>query len=130
MTPEHVENRIDRILVLKEWLDNRVAEVFTDYCNTFGIHRAYGVESYQIGGWGGDDLRIVQDTSARGCHNSEYHALPVQYLYLERPERLALMAEHKAAKDEAFIARQKKMKEGALAKALSDVQRLSKELSE
>ena len=122
------QRRVERILILKDWLDTRVSETFTDYCQVFGIHRAYGVESYQIGGWGGDDLRIVQDTSARGCHNSQDHTLPADYLYLDRPERLELMQQHKAAKDSQASIADRVRKRGELEAAERTAARLRQEL--
>ena len=130
MTPEHVKSRVARALVIKEWLDNRITEVFTDYCNTFGIHRAYGVESYDIGAWGSDDLRIVQDITRRGCYDTTVHNMPTEYLYLDHEPRLALMASDKARKDALDADRNKATKRAELARAAADVARLSRELSE
>ena len=39
-TKKQNQRHISRILILKEWLDNRVSETFSDYCQVFGIHRA------------------------------------------------------------------------------------------
>ena len=127
-TKEKNERRINRVLILKEWLDSRVSETFSDYCQTFGIHRAYGVESYQIGGWGTDRLRIVQDTSARGCHNTNDHDLPLDYLYLDRPERLELMQQHKAAKDKSASLAERVKKRAELEHAERTAARLRQEL--
>jgi hypothetical protein len=87
---------IDMAMDAREWLDERVTDVFGDYCNAFGFHMAYGVESWSFNG---STLDIVQDISCRGCHDTASHSISSRYLYAERDDRLVMLAEDaKAAK--------------------------------
>lgn len=86
--------------------DEHVAEVFADYCDIFGFHVCYGVEKWSEGGWSGDVVNIVQDTSARNCYNSETHKLPKLWFTRDVAKRRELMT--KARQEEkAEIARKK-----------------------
>ena len=72
---------------LKEDIDEAVSNMFGDYCAAMDLHVAYGVESFDF--WG-DQVRIVQDTSCRGCYNSEVHELPASALYMSSEDRTAM----------------------------------------
>jgi hypothetical protein len=72
--------------------EEHVAEVFADYCDIFGYHLAYGVESYHEGGWyDSKTVHVVQDISARQCHNSRSHELPRTYFTRDVEKRRRLM---------------------------------------
>lgn len=126
MRPEQVKKRVERILAMKEWLDDRVSQVFHDYCGVFDIHPAYGVESFTVGNV---NLQIVQDISCRGCYDTTRRTLLVEYLYLEQPDRLALMKHHKVEQAAVILARDTAAKRSELAQAAATVERLSRELS-
>jgi len=86
----------------KEWLDDKIDILFSDWAKIAGFHPAYGVEGYEIGYV---DIQIIQDTSCMGCHSSQQHTLPAAWLYAQGEERLEMMrvklradAEEKAAK--------------------------------
>ena len=81
----NIEERIDHFLTEQEWLNERIDRIFEMYCKIFDIHRAYGVESWEIYG---NHLTIIQDTSCMGCYNNESHSLPIEYLYNENYEEL------------------------------------------
>lgn len=70
----------------KHWLDDKIQEFFSDYCSVFGIHPAYGVDDYRLDY---KQIYIKQDTSCRGCYNSETHYLPAEWFYAA--DRIALM---------------------------------------
>lgn len=84
LTIDNLQNAV----IHMEWSMDKVGEVFSDYCEVFGIHRAYGVESYNFSG---DIIRIKQDTSARSCYNYEQHDLPYRYFIENKAKRLKLM---------------------------------------
>jgi hypothetical protein len=126
MSPEYTKNRISRVLVLKGWLDSLVSGVFSDYCEIFDIHRAYGVQSYHIEY---DSLDIIQDISCRGCYDTQSHSLPIEYLYLDGDDRRELMRLHKKEKDDKNAHQKKNSKKYELERALAEVDRLSKELA-
>ncbi|AGR47652.2 hypothetical protein PHIM7_10 [Sinorhizobium phage phiM7] len=71
--------------------DEHVAEVFRDYCDIFGYHLAYGVESWSEGGWTGNVVHVVQDISARQCHNTRSFDLPKTYFTRDVARRRELM---------------------------------------
>lgn len=72
----------------KEFADEYVSEFFTEWCELSGTDRAYGVERWK---WYGGSLRIVQDTSARSCYNSETHDFPGEWVLAQGEERRALI---------------------------------------
>lgn len=73
---------------MKDFSDSIVSEMFTNYCEVFGIHRAYGVESYRINN---DTICIIQDISCRGCYDTDEHILPL--VYLTSPNAVEMMKE-------------------------------------
>ncbi len=81
----NLKERIEHIEREKEWLDGRVREIFTKYCEIYGIFLAHGIDSWEI--WG-NALDIRQDITCRGCYDTESHTLPVEYLYTEDYEPL------------------------------------------
>ena len=83
ITPEFVSV----VEIFKDRLDTAVSNMFKEYCIVFGIHRAYGVESYNIGT---DTIHIVQDISCRGCYDTAEHTLPTSYLYAKNARELML----------------------------------------
>lgn len=76
--------------------DEHVSAVFSDYCQIFGIHKAYGVEKWDD--WG-EYVHIKQDVSCRGCYDYETHKLPKTYFTRNVEKRRELMREGKAEKD-------------------------------
>lgn len=67
----------------REWAYEIIADFFRDWCTAFNKAVCYGVESWSIVGSidpPEGTLHIVQDTSARGCHNTERHEIPLRYL--------------------------------------------------
>lgn len=120
-------DEIELALSGREWADECVREVFDDYCEVFGYHRAYGVESWDIRG---DTLHIVQDTSARCCHNTETHTLPAEYLYTEGEERLALMRRDREAEVRAEEQEKARRKVERLASLEREAARLRSEIGE
>lgn len=99
---------------LKEHIDNRVSDVFHDWCKAAGKHSAYGVEEWT---WGWKTVTILQDTSCMGCYSNDSHTLPVEwFLTATREESQKLIKAHlKAKKEEAqkirLISRKKQLEE-------------------
>lgn len=79
---------IELAISAKEWADEVVEGFFGDWCRLTGKHRAYGVESWSVGC---GKLRIVQDTSCRGCYDTESHEFPLAWLLAGPEEREALI---------------------------------------
>lgn len=79
---------IELALSAKEWIDEEVGALFATWCKISGTHAAYGVESWSLYG---DSLRIVQDTSCRGCHDTTSHDFPRAWLIAQGAERAALI---------------------------------------
>lgn len=92
--------------------DDHVHEVFADFCKVFDFHLAYGVESYDDSG---EKVRVVQDTSARSCHNSHEHYLPRSYFTRDRERRLSLMRSDYEKQQRAEAAKERREKRGELA---------------
>lgn len=107
---------ISLAITAKEWADERVSEFFDSWCRISGTHPAYGVESWQI--WG-EELRIVQDTSCRGCHRTESHDFPLAWLLATEAEREALIEADVAQKKAAEAARHQREKQQEIARLQS-----------
>lgn len=80
----NLKKRIDYIESEKEWLDDRISEIFAKYRKIYGIS-GNGVYDWEL--WG-ETLEINQDVSCRGCHDTWRHNLPSEYLYAEDYESL------------------------------------------
>ncbi len=108
-TGERIIDRdvIDEALRSKDWLDERIANVFVDYCQVFKIHKAYGVDEWRIEG---NELHIKQDTSCRGCYDYEWRRFPLEYLYLDGDERIAKMQEDYCAQHKTTVALEQEKK--------------------
>lgn len=74
----NLKERIDNIESEKEWLDDRISDIFSKYCQVYDINESYGVDSWEI--WG-NKLEIIQNVSCRGCYDVEKRTLPLEYLY-------------------------------------------------
>lgn len=87
-----------------DWAMEHVSNLFHIWCELTGRHPAYGVESFS---YDGDVIRITQDVSAMGCHDTQGHSLPSAWLFAAPEERAALIKadlaekEAKAAQDSA-----------------------------
>lgn len=75
-----------------------VDQVFEEYCNIFGIHKAYGVESYND--WYGPDVEVKQNISFRGCYDYKIHNLPRTWFTRNPEKRKILMQQEKDKHDE------------------------------
>lgn len=126
-TGERIINRevIDELLSGRDWLDERVSSVFSDYSEIFKIHKAYGVEE-----WNFDNttLHIKQDTSCRGCYDTQSHQLPLEYLYLDGDERRGKMFEAYEKKKGVDYKREQAQKAAQLSSLEAQVKALKKEL--
>lgn len=89
----------------REWADEQVKDFFKEWCDLTRHDLAYGVESWEVYG---DALRITQDTSCRGCYDSEAHEFPLTWLYATGEERAALIIAHSREAE-----RRRKEQEGA-----------------
>lgn len=118
---------IEAILRNKGRLDEHVHEIFGEYCEIFGIHRAYGVEEWEDTG---NYLYIKQDISCRGCYDCTYHNLPNEWLYLTGDKLTAAIQasfDEKKKKKEEEKARQKAAKE---ARERAEYERLKNKFEE
>ena len=91
VTAENLELAISA----REWADDQVESFFSTWCRITGLHHAYGVESWSTGS---GELRIVQDTSCRGCHDTTSHTFPIAWLLATGKERERLITEDVAAR--------------------------------
>lgn len=74
----NLKERIDHIESEKEWLENRISDIFSTYCQVYDINEVHGVDSWEI--WG-DKIEIFQNVSCRGCYDVWKRSLPLEYLY-------------------------------------------------
>jgi len=125
MSRHLTKKRILAILELNERVKEQVSEVFTDYCEIFKIHVAYGVEDFNIGH---QILRIRQDITRRGCHDTETHELPVEWLYLPQDERRAAMLIVKEQQDAKKRVKDAKEKQQKLAYLEAEATKLRNEI--
>ncbi len=69
-------------------LKDHMRSIFDQYCEIFGIFKAYGLERWSIHG---DSLYITQDISCRGCYDNEQHILPAEWIYMNKEELTVAM---------------------------------------
>lgn len=84
------EANIERAVSAKEWADEQIDQLFSEWCDISGSRRAYGVSNWEIG----SQLHITQDTSCMGCASTENHSFPVEWLYATGTARTALITSH------------------------------------
>lgn len=104
---------VETFEALREHIDNRISDVFHDWCKATGKHSAYGVEKWD---WGWKTVTILQDTSCMGCYSNQSHSLPVEWFLVHREESRALIAqsvkaEKKVAADLKLKSRKQKLEE-------------------
>lgn len=109
----------------REWMDEQVRDLFTDYCEAFKIHRAYGVSSWEANH---ETLTIVQDTSRRGCYDSEAHRIPMAYLYAQGDVRKAMMRRDYDAKEAAKRQEEERYKKARLERLRREAEQLQAEI--
>lgn len=101
--------------------DGHVSDVFSDYCEVFGIHKAYGVHRWDdMGG----QILVVHDISARSCFNTDSYYLKREYFTRDRDRRLTLMRADKAAQ----AAREEKAKRDGKIAELAQLERRAMQL--
>lgn len=74
----------------RAYADEVISAFFLAWCRVNGVHAAYGVESWEING---SSVRIVQDTSCRGCHDTEIRDFPLGWVILSGEELLDTLTE-------------------------------------
>ena len=84
MQKETLNRKLALLERLQGELDARVSDLFDAYCKVYGIHPAYGVESWDVSG---DRVYVVQDTSCRGCYDNRSHTLP-NLLHLSKADMI------------------------------------------
>lgn len=89
---DDVGERLSRYQADHWELAEAVDKVFTAYIEVYDIHRAYGIERWEIT----DTIEIRQDTSACSCYNYDMHYLPVEWLELEGEALIAAIKKAKA----------------------------------
>lgn len=102
-TGERAVTRENVLLAItgKEWADEKVGDLLSEWCRINGVFQGYGVESWECHG---DQLRVVQDVSCRGCHNTRTHVFPLSWLLAGADERERLITadlEERAQRDAA-----------------------------
>lgn len=122
----YIERKIACAIRIKDWLDDRVSEVFTDYCEIFGIQRAYGVENYHLNS---SVLVITQDITSYSCHDTEDHILPIEYLYLEGEDRRVLMMQHAEEKRQSVEKQKKQILLARVKHHQAEIERLTTQIA-
>lgn len=106
---------------LKDRIDNKIDQVFYDYCEIKKIAHAYGVRKWQ---WCHKTVLIVQDTSCMGCYNEEKHSLPLEWFLVPRDDSKKLIEADTKQKNEeakALNLKHKKQKLAELEKKASEL---------
>lgn len=98
---------LDAFTEAKDFIDDEIHEFFKLWCDLSGLHRAYGVESWKIEG---GELRIVQDTSCRGCYSTESHRIPLEMLFADRDEMKRLIDEKQREREVEQAAKKRRLK--------------------
>lgn len=119
------EENLMLAVTAKEWADDQIATFFETWCRISGVHKAYGVESWETYG---SELKIVQDTSARSCYNSETHTFPLAWFLATGVERERLIREDVERKKAEEEQRQQEAKKRRLASARAEITRLEAEI--
>ena len=110
-------------LSAREWLDERVSDLFAVWCRLMGVHAAYGVHRWET--WG-DKLRIVQDTSCRGCFDTETRELELSWLWTGPQEREAAITGLRQAQEAAAAAKAASALQGRIGQLRAELARLER----
>lgn len=121
------EENLALALTAKEWADNQVAAFFETWCRISGVHAAYGVERWETYG---SAIRIIQDTSCRGCYSTEAHDFPMAWFLATGEERERLIREDVESKMTAAERRRHEEKLRELQATRAKLARLENELGQ
>ncbi len=114
---------IELALSARDWIDERVSDLFADWCRLMGVHAAYGVHSWQS--WG-DKLRIVQDTSCRGCFDTETRELELAWLWMRPQEREAAITGLRQQQEAVATAKAAAARQGRIGQLRAELARLER----
>jgi len=114
---------IELALSAREWADERVDTLFSDWCRLMGVHAVYGVRSWDIRG---PKLRIVQDTSCCGCSSSKTRELELAWLWIGPQEREAAITGLRQAQEAAEATKAASAREGRIGQLRAELGRLER----
>ncbi|PTX52658.1 hypothetical protein IQ03_03885 [Gemmobacter caeni] len=114
---------IELALSARDWVDERVSDLFSDWCRLMGVHAAYGVHRWET--WG-DKLRVIQDTSCRGCFDTETRELELCWLWMGPPEREAAITALRRTREAAEAAKAAAAREGRIGQLRAELARLER----
>lgn len=114
---------IELALSARDWVDEWVSDLFADWCRLMGVHTAYGVHRWET--WG-DKLRIVQDTSCRGCFSTAHHELETAWLWMSPEDREAAIGGLRDAARAAEAAKAAAARKGRIGQLREELSRLER----